>query len=222
MSPGRTPGRGRRPRRRQQLHRRRPRQPRSEADDQPALLAREAGHASGLGGKPQLRDLDQPKHRLRHRAVAVGDLLAERGHVAGRARPGQPPVELELLGLVGHVVVGEVGVDRQVHDGLRRLPDGLAELAPRLGLLDGLGQQPRVQVEPDRRHVAGLLAAEDVAGAADLEVGERDLEPGAQLRRVEDRLEPLARLLAHPLAAAVQQVGVGAPADDRPTRPRSW
>jgi hypothetical protein len=48
--------------------------------------------------------------------------------------------------------------------------------------------------------VARLLAAEDVAGAADLEVGERDLEPGAQLRRVEDRLEPLPGLLAHPLA----------------------
>ena len=35
--------------------------------------------------------------------------------------------------------------------------------------------------------------------------------PAPELRRVEDRLEPLAGLLAHPLAAAVEQVRVGAP-----------
>ena len=57
----------------------------------------------------------------------------------------------------------------------------------------------------------GLLAAEDVAGAADLEVGQGDLEAGAELRGVEDRLEALAGLLAHPLAAAVEQVRVRAP-----------
>ena len=92
----------------------------------------------------------------------------------------------------------------------------------RLLLLDGLGEHPRVQVEADRRHVPGLLAAEDVAGAADLEVGQGDLEAGAQLRGVEDRLEPLARLVGQPLAAAVQQVGVGPPRLTGPTRPRSW
>ena len=63
-------------------------------------------------------------------------------------------------------------------------------------LLDRLGQQARVEVEADRGHVAVLLRAEDVAGAADLEVGQRDLEAGAQLGRVEDRLQPLARDVA--------------------------
>ena len=85
-------------------------------------------------------------------------------------------------------------------------------LQRRLLLLDRLGQQPRVEVEADRGHVPRLLAAEDVAGAADLEVGQRDLEAGAQLRGVEDRLEPLARLVAQPLAPPIEQVGVGAPA----------
>ena len=56
-----------------------------------------------------------------------------------------------------------------------------------------------------------LLAAEDVAGPADLEVRQCDLEPGPELRRVEDRLEPLARLVAQPFAAAVQEIGVRAP-----------
>ena len=43
--------------------------------------------------------------------------------VAGAA---QPAVELELLRLLGHVVVGQVGVDRQVDDRLRPRPDRLA------------------------------------------------------------------------------------------------
>ena len=77
----------------------------------------------GLGGQPQLGDLDEAQDGRRHRAEAVGDLLAERGDVAGRPRPGQPPVELQLLGLLGDVVVGQVRVDRQVDDRLRRLDD---------------------------------------------------------------------------------------------------
>ena len=36
-------------------------------------------------------------------------------------------------------------------------------------------------------------------------------KPGPELGRVEDRLQPLARLVRQPLAAAVEQVGVGAP-----------
>ena len=86
---------------------------------------------------------------------------------------------------------------------------GRATLHRRLARLDGLRQQARVEIEADRRHVPGLLAAQDVAGAADLEVGQGDLEAGAQLGRVEDGLEPLARLVRQALATAVQQVGVG-------------
>jgi hypothetical protein len=128
------------------------------------------------------------------------------------AGPGEPPVQLELLGLVGHVVVGKVRFDRQVDHGLRLLDDGPAVLAARLLLLDGLGEHPAVEVEPDRRHMPGLLGTEDVARAPDLEVGERDLEPGAELGRVEDRLEALAGFVGEALAPPVEQVGVGAPA----------
>jgi hypothetical protein len=42
--------------------------------------------------------------------------------------------------------------------------------------------------------VPGLLAAEDVAGAADLEVLDRDVEPGAQMGQRLDRLEPAQRI----------------------------
>ena len=53
--------------------------------------------------------------------------------------------------------------------------------------------------------------AQDVAGAADLQVRQRDLEPGAKLGRVEDRLQALPGNFAQLAALAVQQVGVCAP-----------
>src|SRR5687767_12522022 len=58
--------------------------------------------------------------------------------------------------------------------------------------------------------MAMLLGAEDVAGAADLQVGQRDLEARAKLRRVEDRLQPLPGYLRKLAALAVEQVRVRA------------
>ena len=57
--------------------------------------------------------------------------------------------------------------------------------------LDGVGKQLHVQVEADGGHVAALLRAEQVARAADLQVAQGDLEAGAELRRLEDRLQAL-------------------------------
>jgi hypothetical protein len=67
--------------------------------------------------------------------------------------------------------------------------------------------------------VAALALAEQVAGAADLEVAHGDLEAGPQLGGLADRLEPLVGLLGEDLVARVEQVGVGAaagPADAPP------
>ena len=62
-------------------------------------------------------------------------------------------------------------VDRQVDHGRGALDDRHPVLVVRLLLLDRFGEEAGVQVEPHRGHVAALLGAEDVAGAADLEVG---------------------------------------------------
>ena len=79
-------------------------------------------------------------------------------------------VELELLWLLGHVVVRQVRVHGQI-DGRGHLHDGsLSAVLPRLLYGHGLGQHARIEVEPDRCHVAVLLPAEDVARPADLEV----------------------------------------------------
>jgi hypothetical protein len=50
--------------------------------------------------------------------------------------------------------------------------------------------------------VAGLLVAEQVAGAAHLEVAHRDLEAGAELGEVRERGEPLRRLGVSAAAAS--------------------
>ena len=55
-------------------------------------------------------------------------------------------------------------------------------------------QQLAVQLVADRRDVAALLGAEDVAGAADLQVAHGDLEAGPQLGELLDRLQPLLRV----------------------------
>ena len=58
--------------------------------------------------------------------------------------------------------------------------------------------------------MAGLLVAQQRAGAAQLEVAHRDLEAGAQLRVVRQRGEPVGRLLRQRPGAGIEQVGVGA------------
>src|SRR4029077_20144505 len=63
--------------------------------------------------------------------------------------------------------------------------------------------------EPDRRDMAVLLSAEDVPGAADLEVVHRDLEPGAELARLEHGVEAHPGLLREARLLVVEEVGVG-------------
>ncbi len=56
----------------------------------------------------------------------------------------------------------------------------------------------------------GLLVAEQVAGAADLQVAHRDLEARAELGVVRQRRQPLGRLGRERRRRVIQQVGVGA------------
>ena len=85
------------------------------------------------------------------------------------------------------------GRDERVDAGVdAHRPDGGARLAGELG--HGLVQHLDVELEAERGDVARLLGAEQVAGAADLEVAHRDLEAGAELGVVGERREPRARL----------------------------
>ena len=115
----------------------------------------------------------------------------------------------------GDVVVRDVRVDRQLDLDLEQRSSG-SPPAPPAVVGDGLADQPHVQVEADARDVAGLLAAEQVARAADLEVLHRDVHAGAQVGVLGDRGEPLVRGLGERLLRRVEEVGVAAlaaPAD---------
>ena len=100
-------------------------------------------------------------------------------------------------------VGGHVRVDARIHPDRSR---GDATLARELG--DGLGEQLDVQLEPERGDVARLLVAEQVAGAANLEVAHRDREARAELGVVGERREPGARLRAQLRRVGIEEVRV--------------
>jgi hypothetical protein len=60
-----------------------------------------------------------------------------------------------------------------------------------LEVADRLADQPHVEVEADARDVPALLAAEQVAGAADLEVLHGDRHAGTDLGVLRDGREPV-------------------------------
>ena len=98
----------------------------------------------------------------------------------------------------------QVRVDRQLDLDLDRLGRAVAA-----ELRDRLADQPDVEVEADVGDVPGLLAAEQVAGAADLEVLHRDRHAAAEVGVLRDRGEPLVRGLGERLVRRVEEVGVG-------------
>ena len=83
---------------------------------------------------------EQPIDRRRQGPEAVDKLGADRAERLHRPDTPQPPVQLELLRLVGDVLVGEVRVHRQVDGRRQSFHLGLAALAAGLALLDRLGE----------------------------------------------------------------------------------
>ena len=142
-------------------------------------------------------EVEQRGGRRRRRAVAVLPLGADVVDV-GRIRDrGEAAVRLHAHVVAPHVVLGKVGLHRQVDRDLERQLGHLA-----LELADRLGDELAVQVEADGRDVARLLAAEQVARAADLEVAHRDLEARPEVGELADRPEPLVRLLGERVGPA--------------------
>src|SRR4051812_5739390 len=78
-----------------------------------------------------------------------------------------------------------------------------------LGLVDRSGHQFHVEIEPNFLDVPMLLASEQVAGAADLEVAHRDAEPRAESGVLRDRLQPFVRFFRQRAFGREEQVRVG-------------
>ncbi len=70
-------------------------------------------------------------------------------------------------------------------------------------------EQLAVEIEPDRVDVPVLLAAEQVAGAADLQIECGDPESGAQVAELADGRQALARHFRQDLVGGDEEVGVG-------------
>ena len=121
-------------------------------------------------------DVGEQLDLARQRAVAIGDLDDDLAHLVLVARRRQAPVELEALADVGHVVVGDEAGRVAGELGIVLLVDRLA-----LELGDRLLEHGRVGLEADGGDGARLLGAEQIAGAADLEIVRGDLEAGAEL-----------------------------------------
>ena len=162
-------------------------------DAELARLGAQAGHA------------EQRLELLGQLAVAVGQLLGQVLEILLGARRRQLAVRLEpqLVGV--DVVHRDRRLDRQVDRHGHRL--GAFGL---LVLLDRLGHHADVQVEADALDVPGLLVAEQVAGAAQLQVLHRHVESGAERRVLRDRRQAVVRLLGQRLGRIVQEVCVRA------------
>ncbi len=116
------------------------------------------------------------------------------------------PIGLEPLRLGPDVLVGQVGIEGKIYPDLGKL-FRLGLCSPQLA--DGIGDELHIEVEADGRDVACLHLAEHAAGAADLEVAHGQLEPGAEVGELADRLEPPVGLLAEPLLLGMEEVGIG-------------
>ena len=80
-----------------------------------------------------------------------------------------------------------------------------------LQLANRLFEQLHVHLEADRLDVAALLAAEQIPGAADLEIERRHAEAAAEIAELLDRRQPLLRDRREVVLGRNQQVRVGGP-----------
>src|SRR5690606_40098606 len=101
------------------------------------------------------------------------DIRAYRSELDAR----EPPVEVELLGWLRNIAVGQV---RPAFDGDlgRRVPVGLGLAAEST---DRLFQEPGVRIQPDGVDEPGLFRTQDVTRAPQLQVLQRDGVAAAEL-----------------------------------------
>src|SRR5664279_6272550 len=148
------------------------------AEDEPADSRLPAAEDEVVGAEDghldlRLLDCEEVRDRLRQRPEAVFERGLELAQLVLGLREGEPAVDVDPQRLRADVRLRDVGVDAGVDANRAR---GDTALALQLG--DGLVQELDVELEADRRDVPRLLAAEQLAGAADLEVAHRDREAG--------------------------------------------
>src|SRR6266542_5565793 len=155
-------------------------------------------------GRPRWPGRERPQGRA---GCAPAAAAGRSGRPARRRarRPRRPRSSRRGAGRPRGAAGGQVGVDRDLQLQLLGLLD---RAAAHLGHC--LGQHLHVEVVADQGDVAGLVGAEQVVRAADLQVLHRDGHAGAQVLVGGDRREALVGGLGDGPLRRVHQVGVGA------------
>ena len=112
-------------------------------------------------------------------------------------------MQIDLQRLGTDVFGRHVGVDARVDPDRT---DGDPPLAAQFR--HRLGEKLDVELEAERGDVAGLLVAEEVAGAADLEVTHRDCETGTELGVVRERRESRTRIRRELRHVGIEEIRV--------------
>ncbi len=140
------------------------------------------------------------------RSVAIRDFRAAGRRLLRVACVGDALVCAQALLLVADVLGRDANVEPQVERGVDLDRPLLA-----LQFADRLFEQAEIHIEAHRRNVSVLFAAQQVARAAQFQIERRDLEARAQIRKLSQCRQPLARDFAQLRVLGYQQIRVRSP-----------
>ena len=198
-----------------------PRSARASAAARPARPSRDRPDRRGSPLDERQRELvlldpEQVLDRLRERAVAILGGGAQLAELVVVLRQGDAAVEVDLEASASMYVAGTYASTRAS----TRTGRTATRLAHGLG--DRLVQHLDVELEAEGRDVTGLLRAQGIAGAADLEVAHRDLEAGSELSVWSASVARRARASAVSSLASGYRRYAWAVTSERPANPRIW
>src|SRR5206468_4998406 len=153
---------------------------------------------------PQAYHVEERIYSRRGRPEAVGQLGPHLRDLFVPPQLGQALVDSQALIHLGNIAIGQERLHAHVDDGLDRRATRLAAQ-----FSHGLCQELRVKIEAHRGNVAVLLRAQQIAGAADLQIPHGEPEPSPELGHLLDHLEPPLRCLVHTARGRHEQISVG-------------
>lgn len=150
-----------------------------------AITLDKRGEAESICPQPELREIDQPLHGVRERPEAIANFRHEILELFISPDLSEALVQAHADRFVPAILAGDGRLDRQVDGHTRRLIDrpSFAQF------LDRARKELRIELEAHCRDMTALLWTQNIACAANLEIAERDLEPGTEFCRFLYRLQ---------------------------------
>src|SRR5262245_26961097 len=177
----------------------------AELDGEAFAHAIDRNDSQAFGLAPHAGEAEQVLYGHGQSPVAIRNLFADAVQLLVRPRRSDALVSAQPLAHVGYVIVRYARVHAEVQLYARLLGDLFAAQ-----LLDGAFEHLRVKVEADGVDVSRLLAAEQIARAAQLQVERRYAKARAQVGELAYRGQSLSSDRRQLLLGRDEQVGVGA------------